>query len=551
MASGRANLLILFFAAILVAAPIALFGVPKGNDLPQHYQFAVTFRDSLSAGTIYPSWAPSVNAGFGDVGVRFYPPAAYYLLVLFFWTFNSWVYATAATVCALVLVGGCGVYLWCRESFGLRASLIGGLLYVLIPYHVNEIYNAFTFAEFAAASVLPFCFLFANRVLKRGATNDTIGLGVSLAALLLTHLPMAVIGSISLAVYAICIWIKCRDTGGMLRLLASLGLGSLLSAFYWVRMVSELSFVNHTADGFTSGDYDFRNNFVWSFFYSSAGQYSERSLGFIDLMLLITLAVAVAGVAISYWRSNQAEWWFITGPLAVLVTGLFFATPISAPVWARISLLQKTQFPWRWLAVISLVCCVLAAAGFEQLKDLTQVGTQRIAIVLCGLMIAAATFTVAQVIRPAIFLDRATFETTVEALATSKSCECWWPVWARSEALTTKTPVVSGERAVTIESWQPTDRTFRVSAGDESLARVATFYYPNWHARVDGTEVDISPDANGAILVPLPSAQSHVELYFEESRVAHAANYLSIAAWVSLIAFAIYRVTKLKARKLS
>ena len=63
-----------------VLALVILFnGIPSGNDLPEHYRFAQTFYSSLADGTLYPSWASNVNFGFGDVGVRFYPPFSYYV----------------------------------------------------------------------------------------------------------------------------------------------------------------------------------------------------------------------------------------------------------------------------------------------------------------------------------------------------------------------------------------------------------------------------------------------------------------------------------------
>ncbi|HEY2866334.1 MAG TPA: 6-pyruvoyl-tetrahydropterin synthase-related protein, partial [Pyrinomonadaceae bacterium] len=546
MLSWRANIFLIFFAAVLVTTPIIMFGVPKGNDLPQHFQFALVFRDSLAHGVLYPSWAPNVNSGFGDVGVRFYPPLAYFLLVLFYAVFSNWVYATAATICLMFFVGGTGVYFWCREWFRPRASLIGGMMYVLVPYHVNEVYNAFTFAELAAACFLPFCFLYVIRVIKRGKIVDIIGLAVSFAALILTHLPMAVLGSISLALFALALLWRNARIGNIARLLAAFGLGLVLSAFYWVRMVSELPFVNHTGKSFISGDYDFRNNFVWSFFYTSADQYSERSLGFLDLMLLVTLAMAIAAIVVFYLRAKRSKRGPINALLTVLAASLFFATPLSSPIWDRIGLLQRTQFPWRWMAIISLVCCVAVAAGVDQLRDLRNPKIQRLALVLGGLAAATITFSVAQVIRPAIFLEPTSFDKTVAALSTADSCDCWWPIWAKKEALADPAKVTSGARSITIETWQPTYRVFQVSADNEEPARVATFYYPNWHGRVNGQEAQIGHDDNGAILIQLPMEDSHVELYFVEPRLIWMATFISIAAWVCLVAFGVYRVIKTK-----
>jgi 4-amino-4-deoxy-L-arabinose transferase-like glycosyltransferase len=440
-----------FGLAILVTLPILLFGVPRGNDLPQHYQFAVTFRNSFNHGEIYPSWSPDVNAGFGDAGVRFYPPLAYYVLELFEVVFGNWLYATAATVCLLFFTGGVGVYFWCREWFGHNSSLIAGLVYTLAPYHVNEIYNAFTFAEFAGAAMLPFCFLFATRVCMRNTLSDCLGLTLSLALLVLTNLPLAIIGSISLFAYTLVFICQQRSVGTVVSLTGSVAFGMLLSAFYWVKVVSELPYISHLAQDFTSLNYDFRNNFVWSFFYSSAEQYSERSLAFVDLMLLITLGMTIpCGVAF-YLYSRKEDRRSLAGVLAVLLLGVFFATPISVFVWERIDLLQRIQFPWRWMAILSLASCVIVAAGVDHLKELFASRLRPLGMVITGLIVAAVVFTVAQVIKPAIFIEPKSVNAMVEDLATDQSCECWWPIWAKKQALGGPMLVTSGERTVEIE----------------------------------------------------------------------------------------------------
>ena len=40
-------------ASILVCLPVLLYGVPSGNDLPQHYQFAQTVFDNLKSSDYY------------------------------------------------------------------------------------------------------------------------------------------------------------------------------------------------------------------------------------------------------------------------------------------------------------------------------------------------------------------------------------------------------------------------------------------------------------------------------------------------------------------
>src|SRR5262249_53506765 len=166
------HLLAIVGGSMLVTLPMFIYGIPKGNDMPQHYQFASAFRESISNGVLFPGWSPNVNSGLGDVSLRFYPPLAYYVLTFFDGIVENWFDASVFTFCFWFALGGIGVYFWSREWFDERSSLFAALIYLTMPYHANQIYNAFLYAEFAACGVLPFCFLFVTRVCRRGNLTD-------------------------------------------------------------------------------------------------------------------------------------------------------------------------------------------------------------------------------------------------------------------------------------------------------------------------------------------------------------------------------------------
>ena len=100
------NMMLIVGASIVVSIPIFLNGVPNGNDMPQHFQFAQTYREGLLSGQIYPSWAGSTNYGFGDVGIRFYPPIAYYVMVGFQLLSGDWFTASALSFWFFFFIGG-------------------------------------------------------------------------------------------------------------------------------------------------------------------------------------------------------------------------------------------------------------------------------------------------------------------------------------------------------------------------------------------------------------------------------------------------------------
>lgn len=530
----------LILAAAACSAPFFFHGIPNGNDLPQHYQFALTFYENLRNGNFYPVWSDASNNGFGDVGIRFYPPLAYYVLVLFRALAGNWFEASALAFGFWFFLSGVGVYLWAREWFGEKASLAGAVVYVFAPYHVNQIYNAFTYAEFAAAAVLPFCFLFVTRVLRRGNMTSVFGLAAAYALLVLTHLPMTVIGSLALAVYALA-GLRKKDffaAGAKLSFAVLAGLAA--SAFYWVRMVSELNFVRHATEEFTSQSYDFRFNFLAAFLYVTPEVYDDRSLWFSDLMLLATLGLFVPGALIFYSCAKKVERSKLFGVLALIAFAIFISTPLSLFVWENFGFLQKVQFPWRWLAVISMAGAIFAAAGFQHYGQVFRGRLRPLGLISAGFILAGVVFTATQVVKPAIYISRADFAALVGGLRDAPSYDCWLPIWSDKAATASAEWVSIENREVEITEWKAAEKAFRVAGGDTGNARIAVFYYPHWQATVNGEKALIERDDHGAMLIALPERSADVRIFFREPDFVRTANILSITVWLLFAAIIIF-----------
>jgi hypothetical protein len=525
----------LLLTAIGLTLPIYYSGMPAGNDLPQHYRFIYTFYDAVRSGDLYPSWPGETNLGFGDIGIRFYPPLAYYVVILFRSLIESWTTALAAAICFWFFVGGLGTYLLARESFSEKAALAGAVVFMAMPYHVNQVYNAGLFAEFAGLAILPFCFLFVRRVVLSGKIADVAGLAVSFALLILTHLPIVIIGSIGLAVYALALLRRDNALGGILKLGSGLTAALAMSAFYWVRMVSELGLVSHTLPQFTERKYDFHQNFLAAIFYVPMADYGETSLWFTDLLFAITLAIFIPAVVVLYLARPRAERNSTLPLLVVLGATVFLATPLSLPLWNNLPLLGKIQFPWRFLGLIVLVGTLLVAASFDDLVTAFGTKLRPIALIAAGLIIAGLVFTATQVIRPATFTSRSEFDNGFEYYRDDQSYECWWPVSAKQSALNDRERASAAERSIEVTRWTNGAREFQVGTGSGTSIRVATFYYPFWKATGAGTTLEVHPADDGSIMVDVPPGQANVILTFVRPDYEIYSRYVSIAAWLLVL----------------
>jgi hypothetical protein len=346
------------------------------------------------------------------------------------------------------------MYFWARSILPASGANRAAIFYALAPYHLNQLYQATLLAEWAGSAVLPFVFGFVDRVCEHGRRRDIAGLAATYALLVFTHLPLAVIGSIALVVYAL-VRVQGMDQIRKLVKLALAGvLGLSVSAIYWVTMVSEVHWIG-VNDVQRDASVDYRVNFLLSTF--SPENLNVWWMNIIALMTLMLFAPALllasgflqttVGAALRGRPSGRGAQRVATkgnpyktpvrSVVALTLFALFMSVPLSRPIWTLLKPLQETQFPWRWLVLISMGGSLLAAAGLPLISN----GVRAKRMLMLGAMAIAVAFTLSHVVREAQYFPSSRFETMVTEV---RGCSCviyWFPIWARSVALKLPTEV--------------------------------------------------------------------------------------------------------------
>jgi hypothetical protein len=512
-------------ASFVVIVPAILWGIPSNLDLTNHFRFTLPFYDAIAAGDLYPGWLAESNGGYGDPSFRFYPPALYYLLAAARFVTGNWYAATLVVFVLISIAGGLGMYFWSRSSLPSASASWAAFFYALAPYHLNQLYQATLLAEWAGSAVLPFVFGFVDRVCQRGRRKDVAGLAATYGLLVFTHLPLAVIGSIAIFVYAL---VKTRE----LRKLAKLGLSGVLglsvSAIYWVTMVSEVGWIGVNQIQRDSS-VDYRVNFLFSTF--SPDNLNVWWMNIIALMTILLFSSALLGLLhfVTSRRGVATEGHPYNAPIVALTLfGIFMTTPLSWPIWYVLKPLQETQFPWRWLVLISMGGSVLAAAGLPMISN----GVRAKRMLVLGAMAIALAFTLSHVVREAQYFPPQKFESMITDVRGSSCVNYWFPIWARADARKMPTEVEANGRVVTVNSWEPEHRKFSVTAGPATEARVRTFYYPHWTATNEAGSLPIRPDKDGALLISLPQSATSVELDFREPRKTKISTMSSLSGLI-------------------
>lgn len=525
-ASPEAKRLALVIAVSLAAiVPVLLFGVPSNRDLSNHFRFALPFYDAIAAGNFYPSWLAESNGGYGDPSFRFYPPALYYLLAFFRFVSGEWYAATLLTFATVSIAGGLGIYFWARSVLTSSQAMWASFIYAFAPYHLNQLYQATMLAEWAGSAVLPFVFAFLERVCARGKRSDVAGLAACYALLVLTHLPLTVIASLALPVYALVRMERGRRAQTLAKLAGAAMLGLGASSVYWVTMVSEMRWIGiNEIEHDASADYRFN-------FLASTLSPDNLNVWWMNILISMTLLLAAPIVLLirrHVWRDRPE-----LRPVALLaVFALFMAAPFSRPIWDRLAPLQQTQFPWRWMAVITIGMAVLTAAAIPLLNRSALSGPRIKQLVILGAMGISVAFSLSHIVREAHFLSPHDFDQTLSDVRGSASVNYWFPIWANSKTKSMPVAVEAGDRAVTVQSWTPESRRFSIAAGTAAEARVKTFYYPHWTATSGQQTLQTRPAGNGVLLISLPPDAVSVNLTFEEPRRSRVSSFASAAGFL-------------------
>lgn len=297
--------------------PALLWGPGTTHSHQYNYLWTQHFGQQMAAGHLYERWLPASFEGIGSPTFYFYPPLAY-------WIGGGWhalgvPVVPSITLTGLVLLVGSGLAMHRWLAARGTHPLLGAALYMAAPYHLHDIYVRGALAETAAFMWLPLIALAIDRLPQRRAM---LLLAASFAALLLSHLPLAMLTGIFLVAPMIGrrLWLGDR----ILVPAAMAGaLATGLAAFY---LLPAMTLQDHVSIAMLWAP-DYRAT-DWSVLNASFELFPSLALGLILLS----------------WPAARGFW----GVMAILLALL--SIRLIPFVW-DIPVLDKAQFPWRALCL--------------------------------------------------------------------------------------------------------------------------------------------------------------------------------------------------------
>lgn len=341
--AGKKRLLVaaaLIATATMLTLPAA-FGPVRVNDSYWiDWVWLDQFANEFRRGVLYPRWLPLSHGGLGSPVFYYYPPVAFYVGSSFVLAGLGVYQALIATFFGAYLLSGAAMYLWLKDQA--RSPLLGALVYMIAPYHAANFYLRGALAEFVATALLPFVMLGLSR-LQLGRRDGFAIVALSYAALVCTHLPLALLASLFLiGPYALIPARRARRQ--LLTAGAALATGIAVASVYLLPALM----LEPYRDAAKLWAHPVLRPQNWTFWNSGA---PEAHAGM--LVIGIVLAVPLAILSIS-----QRSRWAMFGLACVL-----FGIGLIPAAW-ELPIVRSVQFPFRMfpLAEFALATALAFAA---------------------------------------------------------------------------------------------------------------------------------------------------------------------------------------------
>lgn len=535
--------------------------IPKTHDIDLQIARIASFSQGLREGSVFPRWGGNLNWGYGHPSLMFLYPLSSYIGGLLTLTGLSFVTATKLTFALTAAAAAAGMYIFLRRIFSVWAAAFGTFLYLLAPYRLVDINVRGALGELMGLAVIPWVF-WRFWELADNLTRKNIGwAGVSIFLLILAHNALGLMGLGMLGIWLLMMFhfkIQRRSSISIKVIGLSLLLGFGLAAFYWLPAIVE-------------GKYTFQKEFTNLEIYAGRfpapgellfspwgyGGTSENgrpagftvAVGWANIVSVAFLILFSAKRKSRHPERSEGSWRDSSSArgglrmtisvafLIIFLTAIFFLTPWSLGAVRYLGIIQRFQFPWRWLAVTTVAGAVLGATAFAKASAAK-------AAIFGGFL---GVITVWQA-WPGFFING--YEDINPANETFSGSVAWTtdtgestPRWAtrfQDKFPKSQLEVVWGA-----------DIDYQVLGRKQELHRYIidakvptqvvdnTLYFPGWKATVNGQEAPIEyQDQNwrGLITFPVPAGRSEVEVEFTMTVVRKAATVISLVSFAMLLA---------------
>lgn len=544
---------LLFIISIIPLIGFMQSQFPATHDGRDHIARIANFYDSLADGNIVPRWAGKLNWGYGHPILMFLYPLSSYTASLFHFLGFSFIDSTRLVFIVAYIASIFTMYLWAKEQFGKYPGFFAAVLYGYAPYRFVDLYVRGAIGEHMAFVFPPLVLFFMLKLSKRleGGSKKTegkqsrmlalfrslqmsnfsgVGLAVSMAGMILAHNAISLMFLPVFGLYILYLYYFETNRNPYYLLLTTcyLLLGFMLSSFFWIPALIEGKYT--LRDIVTKGEYTKRFVPFGKLLYTKwnyGGEFDlSKEVGFLHW------ASVLGSIGLFIKTKEKKLRVFILGALGVFVASILIQLTPSLYIWNTVTILQKFQFPWRFLTISMFIGSVLGALVLSRLTK----HTKTVVIVLTiGVLVFSS-----RMYRPNGYLSfpESYYTSVFESTTDTGESGPIWSVRFMEDYPSAPLEVVDGAATIEERYRNSVIHEYGVNATKKTLLVENTLYFPGWNIEVDGERVPIefqNPQYRGLMTFYVDEGQHDVRVVFGDTKVRQYSNYLSIVGGVLVL----------------
>ena len=525
-------------------------------------QYTIAIKD----GQIPPRWGGNLHGNLG------YPIFVYSYHLPFFLSSIFHIIGLSITSSVKLLyifsygLSAIGMYLFLRCKRDKISSFTGAMFYTLFPYRFVNIFVRSSIGESLSIALVPFI-LWSIKKLSQDNSSKWVSLSALWVFLAITSHTLFLTTFLPIILIYSLLFLKNKKS-----ILIAVSIGILSSSFMLMPQIFERGYVQineYFKNNSTEHLVTFKQlvHSPWDYGISHPGHVLDDMSFQVGLVHLLILAIFLGEFVLSKFFNKKASnilnklKIFKSNNLKISTTQIFWAViaitsmfvitdnNISVFLWSRFLKYTAVDFPWRILGVIGLAISTVAADILMQIKN-------RRAILVCIIfLLLYANRNHLRIAHPWDVSDQEIYSNH----STTTYKNEFRPIWRENLPIKTVTEAVfisdeNETKNIIIGEKSSNKLTFTTNFNNPTQVNINTLYFPGWSIeryslgksyemikdkdffiRKGGFYDHKDAEVDGTMYIDVPKGINTYKLFFKETPIRKAGNYLSILGLLIII----------------
>lgn len=517
-------LIVLLIVQLFFLAPLFHPGIYISHDGENHLARFAAYYKAFVDHQFPPRWAEDLNYGYGSpVFIFFYPLPGY---------IASAIHALGVPFQATykIIIGLCFIltpmfsFVWLSRLVKKEAAFGASIFMGIAPYQILNLLVRGDIAEMMATMFLFLTFYALEHLLQNATAKHVLYGCLAYGLMILSHNGVSLMFTPVLLLY---IWFRSNQLrkpllSPFLMILGGLG----LSGFFWIPALIESRFTlaNTFIGSMYKDQFPTIQQLIWSSwgFGADVAKSGGLSPQIGPLQIIFIVAAIITSIRTVVFRRMTIYWTIL------FLLGIFISLPLSSPLWQHLTILQKYEFPWRFVLLPTIAGSVIIAYFFATKKTSFIILSSIILILLSLPNIKVQGYTN----KPDAFYVSFPGSTYYHGETTT--------IWSAGDPGTypkTQVDVIAGKAKVSNVIKNSFRQSFTVRSEAKSKILLNTYYFPGWTVIVNGKKASLEfQDTNhrGLITFDVPQGTSKIIAQFKESAVRRIADAITVITLIIL-----------------